>query len=47
LSRRGILNGDAVQSVWRSFLGNDGSITWSRPWALVALNAWLESTGVE
>jgi asparagine synthase (glutamine-hydrolysing) len=46
LSRRSILNADAVQSVWRSFIANDGTTTWSRPWALVALNAWLDSTGV-
>jgi asparagine synthase (glutamine-hydrolysing) len=37
---------DAVASLWRAFLKNDGSTTWSRPWALVALNAWMESTGV-
>lgn len=46
LSRHAILNPDAVQSVWRSFIANDGTMTWSRPWALVALNAWLERTGV-
>ncbi len=46
LSQRGILNADAVQSVWQSFIANDGTVSWSRPWALVALNAWLESTGV-
>ncbi len=46
LSRHAILNGDAIHSVWRSFMANDGTITWSRPWALVALNAWLDRTGV-
>jgi asparagine synthase (glutamine-hydrolysing) len=46
LSRRAILNADAVQSVWQSFIANDGTVSWSRPWALVALNAWLESTGI-
>ena len=46
LSQRAILNADAVESVWQSFVGNDGTVSWSRPWALVALNAWLESTGV-
>ena len=29
-----------------SLIANDGTVSWSRPWALVALNAWLESTGV-
>jgi asparagine synthase (glutamine-hydrolysing) len=46
LGHRSILNPEAVQSVWRSFIADDGTITWSRPWALVALNAWLDSTGV-
>ncbi len=46
LSRRSVLHAEAVQSVWRSFLANDGTMTWSRPWALVALSAWLDSTGV-
>jgi asparagine synthase (glutamine-hydrolysing) len=40
------LNGDAVSRLWQSFLASDGSTTWSRPWALVALDAWMERTGV-
>jgi asparagine synthase (glutamine-hydrolysing) len=35
-----------VQSMWRSFESNDGRTTWSRPWTLVALSAWLEQSGV-
>lgn len=45
LAGRQLLRREAVQSVWRSFLDGRGE-TWSRAWALVALNAWLESTGV-
>ena len=40
-----VLRADAVKSVWLSFLNGSGE-TWSRPWALVALNAWMETTGV-
>jgi asparagine synthase (glutamine-hydrolysing) len=36
----------AVAQLWRSFLANDGRTTWSRLWTLVALNAWLERSGV-
>ena len=36
---------EAVRAVWQSFLGGRGE-TWSRPWALVALNAWMKTTGV-
>ena len=46
LSRRSGLDAHAVQSVWQSFVSNDGTVSWSRPWALIALDAWLETTGV-
>ncbi len=45
LAGRPVLRPQAVQSVWHSFLNREGE-TWSRPWALVVLNAWLESCGV-
>ena len=41
-----VLNGDAVQAVWTSFLNNTGQ-TWSRPWALVALHAWMEKAAIQ
>jgi hypothetical protein len=47
LSGRGLFRPAAVQSVWQSFLGGNPSTTWSRPWALVTLNSWLERTGVK
>jgi asparagine synthase (glutamine-hydrolysing) len=47
LSGRGLYRPGAIQSVWQSFLGGKPSTTWSRPWALVALNSWLERTGVK
>lgn len=38
--------GGAVERVWEGFLTGDGSTNWTRPWALVALHAWIEDTGV-
>ena len=40
-----LLRPEAVRSVWQSFLDGNGE-TWSRPWALVALNAWMRATKV-
>ena len=45
LGGRAIFDPRAIDAVWRSFLAREGD-TWSRPWALVALNAWMESAGV-
>jgi asparagine synthase (glutamine-hydrolysing) len=36
----GLLNGSEVQRVWRNFL--EGSVSWSRPWALYVLQRWCE-----
>jgi asparagine synthase (glutamine-hydrolysing) len=47
LAGRGLFRPEALQSVWRSFLTGKPRTTWSRPWALVTLNAWLERTGVK
>ncbi len=46
LSFRAPFEAARVTSMWKSFLANDGRTTWSRPWTLVALNAWLEQSGV-
>ncbi|HEY7473370.1 MAG TPA: asparagine synthase (glutamine-hydrolyzing) [Vicinamibacterales bacterium] len=46
LDGRDIFRPAAVPSVWRSFLTGKPRTTWSRPWALVTLNHWLERTGV-
>src|SRR6185436_18138959 len=42
LSGRGLLNAAAVQTLWTAFVNGDRTTSWSRPWALVALNAWIE-----
>lgn len=46
LGGRGIVNGAVVAGLWQSFLNHEKRTTWSRLWALVALDAWLEATGV-
>ncbi|HYN10674.1 MAG TPA: asparagine synthase (glutamine-hydrolyzing) [Vicinamibacterales bacterium] len=47
LAGRSIFRPAAVESVWRSFLTGKPRTTWSRPWALVTLNNWLDRTGVK
>jgi len=42
LQKLSIFRSEGLQSVWSSFLARDGSVTWSRPWTLVALGAWIE-----
>ena len=46
LAGRGMTNAEAVRSLWRSFLAGERRTSWSRPWTLVALDAWLDETGV-
>ena len=40
-----LFDGPAIESVWQGFLDGRGE-SWSRPWALVALHAWMDATGV-
>ena len=47
LGGRRFMRPRAVDELWRTFLERGPATTWSRPWALVALNAWLEDTGVD
>ena len=46
LAARGVMNAKALASLWQSFLSGERRTSWSRPWTLVALDAWLEETGV-
>jgi len=43
---RGIVEATAVGRLWQAYLGGDRSTSWSRPWTLVALDAWLEQNGL-
>ncbi|MGE5835070.1 MAG: asparagine synthase (glutamine-hydrolyzing) [Acidobacteriota bacterium] len=47
LAGREMFRPAAVRSLWRSLLAEKPRTTWSRPWALVTLNAWLERTGIK
>ncbi|MCC7007748.1 MAG: asparagine synthase (glutamine-hydrolyzing) [Acidobacteria bacterium] len=47
LGGREALVAGAIEDVWQRFLARDRSTSWSRPWALVALNAWMEACGIE
>jgi asparagine synthase (glutamine-hydrolysing) len=47
LGDRPFLRHEAVQEVWSSFLAGDRRVSWSRPWTLVAFDAWLEQTQIE
>ncbi len=46
LSQRGMLRADATLQLWRGYIDGSPATTWSRPWALVALDEWLERNGV-
>jgi hypothetical protein len=35
-----------TRRLWESFLAGGKDVSWSRLWMLVALDAWLERTGV-
>ena len=37
----------SVQSLWKRFLKNDQSVSWSRIWPLVTLADWMNRNGVE
>jgi asparagine synthase (glutamine-hydrolysing) len=46
LDGRGLFRPDAVGRIWRGFLDEAPGMTWARVWTLVALDAWLDQTGV-
>jgi asparagine synthase (glutamine-hydrolysing) len=46
LAARDICRSRALAETWTSFLSEKSCVSWSRVWALVALDAWMESTGV-
>ena len=42
LAGRGLMHPAEVQRLWTAFLNGDSSVTWSRLWTLVTLDAWLD-----
>ncbi|MBF9253831.1 asparagine synthase (glutamine-hydrolyzing) [Pontibacter sp. 172403-2] len=47
LGRRGLLQATALQQLWQRFLNGDAAVTWSRVWALVVLENWMQENGIE
>jgi len=47
LGKRGILQAAELQQLWQRFLNGDASVTWSRVWALVVLENWIQENGLE
>jgi asparagine synthase (glutamine-hydrolysing) len=46
LASRGVFAPAALATLWERFLAGDRRTSWSRPWTLVALNAWIEQNGL-
>lgn len=42
LAGRGMFRPSAVSALWQAFSEGSPRTTWSRPWALVALDSWIE-----
>lgn len=45
LAERGILEGDQLNALWRSFTSRSGGVLWSHVWHLAVLEDWLEQNG--
>jgi asparagine synthase (glutamine-hydrolysing) len=45
LDERSVCRRGAVTSLWQRFLDGDRATSWSRLWALVALESWIEQNG--
>jgi asparagine synthase (glutamine-hydrolysing) len=46
LAGRGLMKPDALAGLWRSFIAGGRDVSWSRVWALVVLDAWLDQHGL-
>jgi hypothetical protein len=46
LSKRPQFNEWAIDDLWKSFLKEDPSVTWSRVWYLMVLDSWLEKNNI-
>ena len=46
LGQRPLFRARAVDALWTEFLSGSRRTSWSRPWTLVALDAWMERNGV-
>jgi asparagine synthase (glutamine-hydrolysing) len=41
LATSGLVDGDAVESVWKAFLDDENGRMWSRAWTLAVTGSWL------
>ncbi len=39
-------NKEEIQNLWKRFLNNDASVTWSRVWHVVVLNNWIKENNI-
>jgi len=46
LSCREYFQKDAIQLIWKRFLSDDKSTTWSRVWYLVVLELWMQKNNI-
>lgn len=42
----GILQKEALHELWKRFLNNDPSVSWSRIWHIIVLNNWLKENNI-
>ena len=47
LAKRKQFNAQGVTNLWKAFLNNHPSVTWSRIWYLVVLENWLSENKIE
>jgi asparagine synthase (glutamine-hydrolysing) len=46
LAGRGLMKAETIQRLWGSFLDGGKDVSWSRLWALVVLDSWLDTNNV-
>ena len=46
LGKRNQFNELEIKLLWKNFLNDDSSVTWSRIWYLLVLNNWLEQNNL-
>ena len=39
-------NTKEIENLWKRFLANDESVSWSRIWHLVVLNSWIKQNNI-
>lgn len=47
LGKKSVINGDAIEDLWKRFLDGDPKVTWSRLWYMVVLENWMEENKID